>query len=73
LASTVFIRGLPIPIGRIPAVLRIVLPITLPLAADVAVEIVVLIVIIIVVDFDVATIPIAIAPVAAPSAPSGGT
>jgi hypothetical protein len=49
-----------------------VLPITLSLAADVAVEIVVAVVIIIVVDLDVATIPIAIAPVATPSAPSGG-
>jgi hypothetical protein len=53
--------------------LRIVLPITLPLAVHVAVEIVVLIVIIIVVDFNVAAVPIAIAPVATPSAPSGST
>jgi hypothetical protein len=43
------------------------------LAADVAVEIVVAVEIIIVVDLDVATIPIAIAPVATPSAPSGRT
>jgi hypothetical protein len=49
------------------------LPIALSLAADVAVEIVVLVVIIIVVDFNVATIPIAAAPVATPSAPSCGT
>ena len=49
------------------------LPITLSLAVDVAVEIVVLVEIIIVVDLDVATVPIAIAPVAAPSAPRGGT
>jgi hypothetical protein len=53
-------------------VLRIVLPVA-ALATDVAVEIVVAIEIIFVVDVDVATIPIAIAPVAAPSAPSGGT
>jgi hypothetical protein len=53
--------------------LRVVLPITLPLTSDVAVEIVVLIVIIIVIDLNVATVPIAIAPVATPRAPSGGT
>jgi hypothetical protein len=53
--------------------LRIMLPITLSLAADIAVEIVVLIEIIIVVDLDVATVPIAIAPVPPPGAPSGGT
>ena len=53
--------------------LRIVLPITLSLAADVAVEIVVLIEIIVVVDVDVAAVPIAIAPMTAPSAPRGGT
>jgi hypothetical protein len=53
-------------------VLRIVLPVA-ALATDVAVEIVVAIEIIFVVDVDVATIPIAIAPVAAPSAPSSGT
>jgi hypothetical protein len=47
------------------------LPITLSLATDVAVEIVVLIKIIVVVDIDVAAVPIAIAPVAAPSTPSG--
>jgi hypothetical protein len=52
--------------------LRIVLPIA-ALAVDVAVEIVVTIEIIIVVNVDVATIPITIAPVAAPSAPRGGT
>jgi hypothetical protein len=53
-------------------VLRIVLPVA-ALATDVAVEIVVAIEIIIVVDLDVATIPIAIAPGAAPSSPSGST
>jgi hypothetical protein len=53
-------------------VLRIVLPVA-ALATDVAIEIVVAIEIIFVVDVDVATIPIAIAPVAAPSAPRGGT
>jgi hypothetical protein len=53
-------------------VLRIVLPVA-ALATDVAVEIVVAIEIIFVVDVDVATIPIAIAPVAAPGAPSSGT
>jgi hypothetical protein len=53
-------------------VLRIVLPVA-ALATDVAVEIVVAIEIIVVVDVDVATIPIAIAPVAPPSTPSGGT
>jgi hypothetical protein len=53
--------------------LWIVLPITLSLATDVAIEIVVLIKVIVVVDVDVAAIPIAIAPVAAPSAPSSGT
>jgi hypothetical protein len=50
-------------------VLRVVLPIA-ALATDVAVEIVVAIEIIIVVDVNVATVPIAIAPVAAPGAPS---
>jgi hypothetical protein len=49
------------------------LPITLSLAAYIAVKIVILIVIIIVIDLDVATVPIAVAPVAAPSAPSGRT
>jgi hypothetical protein len=53
--------------------LRIVLPIALSLAVDIAVKIVVLIVIIIVIDFNVATVPIAIAPVATPSAPCGST
>jgi hypothetical protein len=55
-------------------VLRIVLPVTLPALTpiDVAIEIVVLIKIIVVVDVDVSAIPIAIAPVAAPRAPSGG-
>jgi hypothetical protein len=43
------------------------------LATDVAVEIVVTIKIVIVIDLDVATIPIAIAPVATPGAPSGRT
>jgi hypothetical protein len=43
------------------------------LATDVAVEIVVTIEIVSVIDLDVAAVPIAIAPVAAPGAPSGGT
>ena len=43
------------------------------LAVDVAVEIIVAIEIVVVVDLDVSTIPIAIAPVATPSAPSSGT
>jgi len=45
----------------------------LPLTSLLTVEIVVAIEIIVVVDVDVAVIPIAIAPGAAPSAPSGGT
>jgi hypothetical protein len=50
-----------------------VLPrITLAAIDVIAVEIVVPIKIIIVIDVDVAAIPIAIAPVAAPSAPGGG-
>jgi hypothetical protein len=53
-------------------VLCIVLPVA-ALAADVTVEVVVAIEIIIVVDVDISTIPIAIAPVAAPGAPSGRT
>jgi len=53
-------------------VLRIVLPVA-ALAIDVAVEIVVTIEIVSVIDLDVAAVPIAIAPVAAPSAPGGGT
>ena len=54
--------------------LRIVLPITLSLAIHVPVYvfIVVPVKIIVVVDVDVAAVPIAIAPVAAPSAPSSG-
>ena len=43
------------------------------LATDVAVKVVVAIEIIIVVDVDISAVPIAIAPVAAPSAPSSGT
>src|SRR4029434_10307448 len=70
--TTKLVRCLPVSVRRISAVLCIVLPVA-ALAADVAVEIVVTIVIIIVVDLDVATVPIAIAPVATPSAPSGGT
>jgi hypothetical protein len=56
-------------------VLWVVLPVTLSTLSpvDVAIEIIVLIKIIIVVDVDVATVPIAVAPVAAPRAPSGGT
>ena len=53
--------------------LRIVLPITLSLAIDVPVKIVVLVVIIIVIDFNVAVVPIAVAPMAAPRPPGGGT
>jgi len=53
-------------------VLRIVLPVA-ALAADVAVEIIVAIEIIVVVDVDIAAVPIAIAPVAAPGAPGRGT
>ncbi|PYK15824.1 MAG: hypothetical protein DME55_13195, partial [Verrucomicrobia bacterium] len=52
--------------------LRIVLPVA-ALAIDVAVEIVVTIEIVSVIDLDVAAVPIAIAPVAAPGAPGGGT
>jgi hypothetical protein len=56
-------------------VLRVVLPVTLSALSpvDVAIEIVVLIKIIVVVDVDVAAVPIAIAPVATPSTPGGGT
>jgi hypothetical protein len=46
------------------------LPIT-SLPTDVAIEIVVLIEIVVVIDVDVAAVPIAIAPMAAPSAPCG--
>src|SRR5206468_7162754 len=67
------VRCLPVPIGSVSAVLRIVLPIALPLAVDVAVEIIVTIEIIIVVDVDISAVPIAIAPGAAPSPPSSGT
>jgi hypothetical protein len=49
------------------------LRIVLKLTSLLAVETVVLIEIVVIVDVDVATAPIAIAPVAAPSAPSGGT
>jgi hypothetical protein len=56
-------------------VLWVVLPVTLSALSpvDVAIEIVVLIKVIVVVDVDVAAVPIAIAPMAAPSAPRGGT
>jgi hypothetical protein len=57
-------------------VLRIVLPITLPSLPSVhviAVEVVGAIEIIVVVDVDISAVPIAIAPVAAPSPPSSGT
>ena len=55
--------------------LWVVLPVTLSAlpSVDVAIEIVVLIEIIVVVDVDVAAVPIAIAPMAAPSAPGRGT
>jgi hypothetical protein len=64
------IRRLPVAIGSVASVLRVVLPVA-ALAIDVAVEIIVTIKIIVVVNVDVATIPIAIAPVAAPSATPG--
>jgi hypothetical protein len=56
-------------------VLGIVLPITLSLAVHVSVYVfvVVPVKIIVVVDIDVAAVPIAIAPMAAPSAPGSGT
>jgi hypothetical protein len=55
-------------------VLRIVLPVTSLSAIDViAVEVVVTIEIVVVINIDVSAIPIAITPVAAPSAPRGGT
>ena len=53
--------------------LRVVLPIALASLATVHILIVVSIEIIVVVDVDVAAVPIAIAPMAAPSAPSSGT
>ena len=54
--------------------LRVVLPVVTPASlTTVHVLIVVPIEIVVVVDVDVAAIPIAIAPVAAPSAPRGGT
>jgi hypothetical protein len=55
-------------------VLWVVLPVTLSAlpSVDVSIEIVVLIKIIIVVDIDVSAVPIAIAPMAAPSTPRGG-
>jgi hypothetical protein len=49
------------------------LRVVLKLTSLLAVEIVVAIEIIVVVNVDVAAVPVAIAPVAAPSAPSGGT
>jgi hypothetical protein len=63
-----FIRRLPVPVGRITSVLRIVLKLTSLLA----VKVVVPIEIIVVVYVDISAVPIAIAPVPAPSAPSGG-
>jgi len=54
-------------------VLGVMLPIPLSLAIDVPVKIVVLIEIIVVVNVDVAAIvPIAVAPMTAPSTPGGG-
>jgi len=55
-------------------VLRIVLPVVaLASLTPIDVLIVVSIEIIVVIDVDVAAVPIAIAPIAAPSTPSGGT
>jgi hypothetical protein len=71
--ATEFVRGPSITIRGISAVLRIVLPVTsLTSVHVIAVKIVVLIEIIVVVDVDVAAVPIAVAPMAAPSAPSSG-
>ena len=54
--------------------LRVVLPlVTLASLAPVDVPVYVFVKIIVVVDVDVAVVPIAIAPMAAPSAPRGGT
>ena len=54
--------------------LRVVLPlVTLASLSPVNVPVYVFVEIVVVVDVDVAAVPIAIAPVAAPSAPSGGT
>jgi len=50
-----------------------VLRVVLKLTSLLAVEVVVAIEIVVVVDVDVTVVPIAIAPVTAPSAPSGGT
>src|SRR5207342_196571 len=74
-ASSEFIGGISVAIRSIAPVLGIVLPITLSLAVHVPVYvfIVVPVKIIVVVDIDVATVPIAIAPMAAPGAPSSGT
>src|SRR5205814_6679733 len=73
--TTELVCGSSVAIRSISAVLRIVLPITLPALTPVdgAIEIVVLIKVIVVVDVDVAAVPIAIAPVAAPRTPSDGT
>jgi hypothetical protein len=72
--AAVLIRRLPVPRGCISPVLRVVLP-PVPLASlsPVNVPVYVFVEIIVVVDVDVTAVPIAIAPVAAPSAPSGGT
>src|SRR4029077_19056968 len=68
-----FIRRLPVPIGGISPVLRVVLPfVALASLTPVHVLVVVPIEIIVVVDVDVAAVPIAIPPVAAPSAPGSG-
>jgi hypothetical protein len=70
----VLIRRLPVPIGCISPVLRVVLPfVSLASLTPVDVLVVVFVEIIVVVDVDVAAVPIAIAPVAAPRAPSSGT
>jgi hypothetical protein len=65
---------LPVPIGGISPVLRVVLPlVALASLSPANVPVYVLVEIIVVVNVDVAVVPIAIAPGAAPSAPSGGT
>src|SRR5439155_8025733 len=68
------VRGSSITVRRVPPVLRIMLPIVaLASLATVHVLVVVPIEIVVVIDVDVAAVPIAIAPVAAPSIPSSGT
>src|SRR5205814_7093286 len=67
------IRCLPVPIGSVSAVLRVVLPfVALASLAPVDVPVYVFVEIIVVVDVDISAVPIAIAPGAAPSPPSSG-